>query len=114
MEIAECTDIENIMKTEEEAEDEKSKEEGWYISKNLIVIKWNMSLLADLSRRISVFLFLSHGLDPSGVVCRKAWEPNFYCIINREIHYYAGHEIKILEALDSFGAITWPAVRHHY
>ncbi|XP_053332739.1 protein-lysine methyltransferase METTL21C-like [Clarias gariepinus] len=74
MEIAECTDIENIMKTEEEAEDEKSKEE-----------------------------------DLSGVVCQKAWEPNFYCIINREIHYYAGHEIKILEALDSFGAITWPA-----
>ncbi|KAF5902610.1 Protein-lysine methyltransferase METTL21C, partial [Clarias magur] len=74
METAECTDKENIMKTEKEAEDEKSKED-----------------------------------DPSGVECQKAWEPNFYCIINREIHYYAGHEIKILEALDSFGAITWPA-----
>ncbi|KAK3530168.1 hypothetical protein QTP86_017734, partial [Hemibagrus guttatus] len=47
--------------------------------------------------------------DLSGVVRQKAWEPNFYCNLNKEIHYYAGHEIRIYESLDSYGAIIWPA-----
>ncbi|KAI5090147.1 hypothetical protein C0J45_20282, partial [Silurus meridionalis] len=37
------------------------------------------------------------------------WEPHFYCNLNKEIHYYVGHEIKIYESLDSYGATIWPA-----
>ncbi|XP_053085968.1 uncharacterized protein LOC113537745 isoform X2 [Pangasianodon hypophthalmus] len=47
--------------------------------------------------------------DLSGVECQKVWEPTFYCNVNKEIHYYAGREIKIYESLDSYGAIIWPA-----
>ncbi|XP_060716234.1 uncharacterized protein LOC132839328 isoform X2 [Tachysurus vachellii] len=47
--------------------------------------------------------------DLSGVERQKAWEPNFYCNVTKEIHYYAGHEIRIYESLDTYGATIWPA-----
>ncbi|TSK17805.1 Protein-lysine methyltransferase METTL21C [Bagarius yarrelli] len=40
---------------------------------------------------------------------KKNWKPNFYCNMNKEIYYFAGHEIRIYESLDSYGAIIWPA-----
>ncbi|XP_056319980.1 uncharacterized protein LOC130233792 [Danio aesculapii] len=41
---------------------------------------------------------------------RKAcWEPSVLSTIGKEIVYFAGHEIKIWESLDSFGSVIWPA-----
>ncbi|XP_030634850.1 uncharacterized protein mettl21ca [Chanos chanos] len=42
-------------------------------------------------------------------VCQNAWEPKFYYRVDKEIHYFVGHEISIWESLDSFGATIWPA-----
>ncbi|XP_017313590.1 uncharacterized protein LOC108259000 isoform X2 [Ictalurus punctatus] len=47
--------------------------------------------------------------DLSGVACQKAWVPTIYFNVSKEIHYYAGHEIRIYESLDSYGAVIWPA-----
>ncbi|XP_061082129.1 protein-lysine methyltransferase METTL21C isoform X2 [Conger conger] len=38
----------------------------------------------------------------------KAWEPSVYTALSREQYYFAGHDIDIREALDSYGAIIWP------
>ncbi|XP_066510417.1 uncharacterized protein [Hoplias malabaricus] len=41
--------------------------------------------------------------------CQKTWQPSFYIKVDKEIYYYAGHEISIWQSLDSYGAIIWPA-----
>ncbi|XP_051982396.1 uncharacterized protein LOC127643639 isoform X2 [Xyrauchen texanus] len=43
------------------------------------------------------------------VVCKKDWQPSVLSTIEKETHHYAGHEIKVWESLDSFGATIWPA-----
>lgn len=44
-------------------------------------------------------------------VHKASWEPTVLSTIGKEIHYFAGHEIRIWESLDSFGSVIWPAVR---
>ncbi|XP_036395884.1 protein-lysine methyltransferase METTL21C [Megalops cyprinoides] len=39
----------------------------------------------------------------------RTWEPKVYSALAKEQHYFAGHDINIREALDSYGAIIWPA-----
>ncbi|XP_072514093.1 uncharacterized protein mettl21ca [Salminus brasiliensis] len=40
---------------------------------------------------------------------QQAWQPSFFIRVDKEIHYYAGHEISIWQSLDSYGATIWPA-----
>uniref|UniRef100_A0A3B4BXA3 Uncharacterized protein n=1 Tax=Pygocentrus nattereri TaxID=42514 RepID=A0A3B4BXA3_PYGNA len=42
-------------------------------------------------------------------VHQKLWQPSFYIKVDKEIHYFAGHEISIWESLDSYGGTIWPA-----
>ncbi|KAK9980439.1 hypothetical protein ABG768_000047 [Culter alburnus] len=42
-------------------------------------------------------------------VHKASWEPTVLSTIEKEIHYFAGHEIRIWESLDSFGSVIWPA-----
>ncbi|KAK7166831.1 hypothetical protein R3I93_006568 [Phoxinus phoxinus] len=37
------------------------------------------------------------------------WEPSVLSSTGKEILYFAGHEIRIWESLDSFGSVIWPA-----
>ncbi|XP_065110115.1 uncharacterized protein mettl21ca [Paramisgurnus dabryanus] len=39
----------------------------------------------------------------------RSWEPTIYFIPGKEIYYFLGQKIKILESLDSYGAMIWPA-----
>ncbi|XP_022518810.2 uncharacterized protein LOC103046522 [Astyanax mexicanus] len=40
---------------------------------------------------------------------QHTWQPNFYLRVDKEIYYFAGHEISIWQSLDSYGATIWPA-----
>ncbi|XP_071183945.1 protein-lysine methyltransferase METTL21C-like isoform X1 [Salvelinus alpinus] len=40
---------------------------------------------------------------------KQAWAPTTYSTFGKEVFCYVGEEISILEALDSYGAVTWPA-----
>ncbi|XP_067258754.1 uncharacterized protein [Chanodichthys erythropterus] len=42
-------------------------------------------------------------------VPKASWEPTVMSTIGKEIHYFAGHEIRIWESIDSFGSVIWPA-----
>nr|XP_043872644.1 protein-lysine methyltransferase METTL21C-like isoform X1 [Solea senegalensis]XP_043886609.1 protein-lysine methyltransferase METTL21C-like isoform X1 [Solea senegalensis] len=37
------------------------------------------------------------------------WYPSVICSLGKDIYNYVGHDIVIYEALDSFGAVMWPA-----
>ncbi|XP_073722407.1 uncharacterized protein mettl21ca isoform X1 [Misgurnus anguillicaudatus] len=39
----------------------------------------------------------------------RLWVPTVYFIPGKEIHYFLGQKIKILESIDSYGATIWPA-----
>uniref|UniRef100_A0A8C8HQH8 Uncharacterized protein n=1 Tax=Oncorhynchus tshawytscha TaxID=74940 RepID=A0A8C8HQH8_ONCTS len=39
----------------------------------------------------------------------QAWAPTTYSKFGKEVFCYVGEEISIFEALDSYGAVTWPA-----
>lgn len=41
-----------------------------------------------------------------------SWVPTFFYKLDKEVHYFAGQDIIIKEAWDSFAATTWPAVRN--
>ncbi|XP_067298413.1 uncharacterized protein [Pseudorasbora parva] len=48
--------------------------------------------------------------DEAEVCVQKAcWVPSVLSSIGKELHYFAGHEIRIWESLDSFGSVIWPA-----
>ncbi|XP_038838170.1 protein-lysine methyltransferase METTL21C-like [Salvelinus namaycush] len=40
---------------------------------------------------------------------KQAWAPTTYSTFGKEVFCYVGEEISILEALDSYGAVIWPA-----
>ncbi|XP_056268215.1 protein-lysine methyltransferase METTL21C isoform X2 [Pseudoliparis swirei] len=40
---------------------------------------------------------------------RPAWAPSFYYRADKEVYYYAGQEIVIGGALDSYAGMVWPA-----
>lgn len=41
---------------------------------------------------------------------KQAWAPTTYSKFGKEVFCYVGQEISIFEALDSYGAVIWPAV----
>ncbi|KAK6291611.1 hypothetical protein J4Q44_G00373950 [Coregonus suidteri] len=41
---------------------------------------------------------------------KQAWVPTTYSKFGKEVFCYVGQEISIFEALDSYGAVIWPAV----
>ncbi|KAI4894633.1 hypothetical protein NFI96_011393, partial [Prochilodus magdalenae] len=42
-------------------------------------------------------------------VPQKAWQPSFYIKVDKEVYYFADHEISIWQSFDNCGAIIWPA-----
>ncbi|XP_073698813.1 uncharacterized protein mettl21ca [Garra rufa] len=39
----------------------------------------------------------------------RSWAPAVYYSLGKEIYNFLGHEIKIQEAIDSYGGVVWPA-----
>ncbi|KAM9397523.1 uncharacterized protein ACWYII_032760 [Salvelinus alpinus] len=47
--------------------------------------------------------------EPQQQQKQQAWAPTTYSTFGKEVFCYVGEEISILEALDSYGAVIWPA-----
>ncbi|XP_053333311.1 uncharacterized protein LOC128506762 [Clarias gariepinus] len=43
------------------------------------------------------------------VSCQKIWESKFFPSPSKETHNFMGHKIIIVESIDSYGAMIWPA-----